>query len=99
MSLADINLNSPNKGLLPDAMMDVPVDAAGATQTPAAEGLTEAEEEELRAELSKVLCLGWGAWGDRESRPSQADKGPWLVWLCRMWRPSLQPRRNGSLQP
>ncbi|XP_024415294.1 tumor protein D54 isoform X4 [Desmodus rotundus] len=50
----DINLNSPNKGLLPDAMMDVPVDAAGATQTPAAEGLTEAEEEELRAELSKV---------------------------------------------
>ncbi|XP_037017465.1 tumor protein D54 isoform X1 [Artibeus jamaicensis] len=50
----DINLNSPNKGLLPDAMMDVPVDTVGAAQTPAAEGLTEAEEEELRAELSKV---------------------------------------------
>ncbi|KAM5304165.1 tumor protein D54 isoform 5-T5 [Glossophaga mutica] len=50
----DINLNSPNKGLLPDAMTDVPVDTVGAAQTPAAEGLTEAEEEELRAELSKV---------------------------------------------
>lgn len=50
----DINLNSPNKGLLPDAMTDVPVDTVGAAPTPAAEGLTEAEEEELRAELSKV---------------------------------------------
>ncbi|XP_036916005.1 tumor protein D54 isoform X2 [Sturnira hondurensis] len=50
----DINLNSPNKGLLPDAMTDVPVDTVGASQTPAAEGLTEAEEEELRAELLKV---------------------------------------------
>ncbi|XP_035865943.1 tumor protein D54 isoform X2 [Phyllostomus discolor] len=50
----DINLNSPNKGLLPDAMTDVPVDTVGAAPTPAAEGLTEAEEEELRAELAKV---------------------------------------------
>ncbi|XP_059560974.1 tumor protein D54 isoform X10 [Myotis daubentonii] len=50
----DINLNSPNKGLLSDSMMDVPVDTAVAAQTPAVEGLTEAEEEELRAELLKV---------------------------------------------
>lgn len=55
LSLADINLNSPNKGLLSDSMTDVPVDTAVAAQTPAVEGLTEAEEEELRAELTKVL--------------------------------------------
>ncbi|XP_053430912.1 tumor protein D54 isoform X4 [Nycticebus coucang] len=47
----DINLNSPNKGLLSDSMTDVPVDTA---RTLAVEGLTEAEEEELRAELTKV---------------------------------------------
>lgn len=58
LSLADINLNSPNKGLLSDSMTDVPVDTAVAAQTPAVEGLTEAEEEELRAELTKVLCVG-----------------------------------------
>ncbi|KAK2501761.1 hypothetical protein MC885_016254 [Smutsia gigantea] len=50
----DINLNSPNKGLLSDIITDVPVDAAVAAHTPAVEGLTEAEEEELRAELAKV---------------------------------------------
>ncbi|XP_012295924.2 tumor protein D54 isoform X3 [Aotus nancymaae] len=50
----DINLNSPNKGLLSDSMTDVPVDTGVAARTPAAEGLTEAEEEELRAELTKV---------------------------------------------
>ncbi|XP_058989939.1 tumor protein D54 isoform X6 [Mustela lutreola] len=50
----DINLNSPNKGLLSDSMTDVPVDTAVAAQTLAVEGLTEAEEEELRAELAKV---------------------------------------------
>uniref|UniRef100_A0A2K5CUM9 Uncharacterized protein n=1 Tax=Aotus nancymaae TaxID=37293 RepID=A0A2K5CUM9_AOTNA len=49
----DINLNSPNKGLLSDSMTDVPVDTGVAAQTPAVEGLTEAEEE-LRAELTKV---------------------------------------------
>lgn len=38
-------------------MTDVPVDTAVAAQTPAAEGLTEAEEEELRAELTKVRVL------------------------------------------
>ncbi|KAG8513274.1 Tumor protein D54 [Galemys pyrenaicus] len=54
----DINLNSPSKGLLPDAMTDVPVDTAAAAQSPVAEGLTEAEEEALRAELAKVPCQG-----------------------------------------
>ncbi|XP_053567820.1 tumor protein D54 isoform X3 [Bombina bombina] len=53
----DINLNSPNKGLMTDTMTDVPVgvrvpaDAAGA-ELP--EGLTEAEAEELRLELIKL---------------------------------------------
>ncbi|XP_049673114.1 tumor protein D54 isoform X11 [Accipiter gentilis] len=50
----DINLNSPNKGLLSDAMTDVPVDSAAAGRTSAPEGLTLAEEEELRSELAKV---------------------------------------------
>ncbi|XP_069352322.1 tumor protein D54 isoform X5 [Eulemur rufifrons] len=50
----DINLNSPNKGLLSDSMTDVPVDTGVAARTLAVEGLTEAEEEELRAELTKV---------------------------------------------
>ncbi|XP_004841157.1 tumor protein D54 isoform X2 [Heterocephalus glaber] len=50
----DINLNSPNKGQLPDFMIDVPVDPGVAAQSPAVEGLTETEEEELRAELAKV---------------------------------------------
>ncbi|XP_032304541.1 tumor protein D54 isoform X4 [Coturnix japonica] len=50
----DISLNSPNKGLLSDAMMDVPVDNAAAARTAAPEGLSAAEEEELRAEIAKV---------------------------------------------
>ncbi|XP_064530013.1 tumor protein D54 isoform X9 [Pseudopipra pipra] len=50
--LSDINLNSPNKGLLADAMTDVPVDNAARSAAP--EGLTLAEEEELRSELAKV---------------------------------------------
>ncbi|XP_003220705.1 tumor protein D54 isoform X10 [Anolis carolinensis] len=56
----DINLNSPNKGLLADTMTDVPVDNTSAAAPPpplrasAYNGLTEAEEEELRSELAKV---------------------------------------------
>ncbi|XP_027553059.1 tumor protein D54 isoform X8 [Neopelma chrysocephalum] len=50
--LSDINLNSPNKGLLADAMTDVPVDNAARSAAP--EGLILAEEEELRSELAKV---------------------------------------------
>uniref|UniRef100_A0A8C5QU54 TPD52 like 2 n=1 Tax=Leptobrachium leishanense TaxID=445787 RepID=A0A8C5QU54_9ANUR len=60
MDGANINLNSPNKGLLPDTMTDVPVGPAG-SQVPAdaagaalPEGMTEAEAEELRIELAKV---------------------------------------------
>ncbi|NXT26204.1 TPD54 protein, partial [Syrrhaptes paradoxus] len=53
-SVTDINLNSPNKGLLSDAMTDVPVDNAASARTSAPEGLTLAEEEELRSELAKV---------------------------------------------
>ncbi|POI18537.1 hypothetical protein CIB84_010755 [Bambusicola thoracicus] len=53
-SVTDISLNSPNKGLLSDAMMDVPVDSAAAARTAAPEGLSAAEEEELRAEIAKV---------------------------------------------
>ncbi|XP_040187194.1 tumor protein D54 isoform X7 [Rana temporaria] len=55
-----INLNSPNKGLLSDTMTDVPVDQTGC-RVPAdaagaglPEGLTEAEVEELQADLAKV---------------------------------------------
>uniref|UniRef100_A0A2K5K2U0 Uncharacterized protein n=1 Tax=Colobus angolensis palliatus TaxID=336983 RepID=A0A2K5K2U0_COLAP len=66
----DINLNSPNKGLLSDSMTDVPVDTGVAARTPAIEGLTEAEEEELRAELTKVLWLGYVSWGELELRLS-----------------------------
>lgn len=63
-------------------MTDVPVDTAVAAQTPAAEGLTEAEEEELRAELAKVLCLGHFSWGNHELMRGQRagcalQKLPW----------------------
>ncbi|NXD88078.1 TPD54 protein, partial [Halcyon senegalensis] len=54
LSVTDINLNSPNKGLLSDAMTDVPVDSAASARTSTPEGLTLAEEEELRSELAKV---------------------------------------------
>ncbi|KAL9835191.1 tumor protein D54 isoform 2-T2 [Geothlypis trichas] len=45
-------MESANQGLLADAMTDVPVDNAARGAAP--EGLTLAEEEELRAELAKV---------------------------------------------
>ncbi|XP_064321508.1 tumor protein D54 isoform X3 [Phalacrocorax carbo] len=41
-------------GLLSDAMTDVPVDSAASARTSPPEGLTLAEEEELRSELAKV---------------------------------------------
>lgn len=79
LSLADINLNSPNKGLLSDSMTDVPVDTAVAAQAPAVEGLTETEAEELRAELAKVLCLGCTLGGAvRSSLPKYELE----CWLC-----------------
>ena len=48
-------------------MTDVPVDPGVAPRTPAVEGLTEVEEEELRAELAKVPCFYFLFWGNHES--------------------------------
>ncbi|XP_022618845.1 tumor protein D54 isoform X6 [Seriola dumerili] len=54
----DINLNSPNKGLVvdqSDSLSDVPVEGAvGNSANPLPPGLTEEEAEELRIELTKV---------------------------------------------
>ncbi|XP_040432045.1 tumor protein D54 isoform X6 [Cygnus olor] len=47
-------MEGASQGLLADAMTDVPVDGAAAARTAAPEGLTAAEEEELRAEIAKV---------------------------------------------
>ncbi|MBN3277384.1 TPD54 protein, partial [Polyodon spathula] len=48
----DINLNSPNKGLVSNSLTDVPVQGATGTTVPV--GLTEDESEELKNELTKV---------------------------------------------
>lgn len=64
LSVADINLNSPNKGLLADTMTDVPVDSGASARAAAPEGLTLAEEEELRSELAKVTPV--------------CERGPWF---------------------
>ncbi|KAM4563353.1 tpd52 like 2b isoform 11-T11 [Odontesthes bonariensis] len=57
-AIADINLNSPNKGLgvdRSDSLSDVPVEGAmGNSANPLPPGLTEEEAEELRTELTKV---------------------------------------------
>ncbi|XP_038577655.1 tpd52 like 2b isoform X3 [Micropterus salmoides] len=54
----DINLNSPNKGLVvetSDSLSDLPVEGAvGNSANPLPPGLTEEEAEELRTELTKV---------------------------------------------
>ncbi|XP_075022900.1 tumor protein D54 isoform X21 [Calonectris borealis] len=47
-------MESASQGLLSDAMTDVPVDSAASARTSVPEGLTLAEEEELRSELAKV---------------------------------------------
>ncbi|XP_053901267.1 tumor protein D54 isoform X2 [Malaclemys terrapin pileata] len=47
-------MESASQGLLSDTMTDVPVDNTASARTSAPEGLTEAEEEELRSELAKV---------------------------------------------
>lgn len=48
-------------------MTDVPVGPGVAPRAPAVEGLTEVEEEELRAELAKVPWFYFLFWGDHES--------------------------------
>ncbi|XP_072552128.1 tpd52 like 2b isoform X5 [Salminus brasiliensis] len=52
----DINLNSPNKGLVSDSLSEVPAEtgASGVTPVTLPPGLTEEEAEELRTELTKV---------------------------------------------
>ncbi|XP_030318835.1 tumor protein D54 isoform X3 [Calypte anna] len=47
-------MESAGQGLLSDAMTDVPVESAASARSRAAEGLSLAEEEELRSELAKV---------------------------------------------
>ncbi|XP_071616432.1 tumor protein D54 isoform X34 [Heliangelus exortis] len=47
-------MESAGQGLLSDAMTDVPVESAASARSGAAEGLSLAEEEELRSELAKV---------------------------------------------
>ncbi|XP_062871210.1 tpd52 like 2b isoform X2 [Trichomycterus rosablanca] len=52
----DINLNSPNKGLISDSVSDIPAEQGASVVSPATlpPGLTEEEAEELRTELIKV---------------------------------------------
>lgn len=53
----DINLNSPNKGLGPGSLSDMPEElGASSAESPATvpPGLTEEEAEELKTELTKV---------------------------------------------
>uniref|UniRef100_A0A8B9FFD0 TPD52 like 2 n=1 Tax=Amazona collaria TaxID=241587 RepID=A0A8B9FFD0_9PSIT len=47
-------MESAGQGLLADTMTDVPVDSGASARAAAPEGLTLAEEEELRSELAKV---------------------------------------------
>ncbi|XP_042528174.1 tumor protein D54 isoform X4 [Dipodomys spectabilis] len=85
----DINLNSPNKGMLSDFLTDVPVDPGVAARTPAVEGLSEAEEEELRAELVKL-----------QEDPGNAVTG-WTEDICclvyRKLRDQQKARRHEEL--
>ncbi|KAM4650203.1 tumor protein D54 isoform 3-T3 [Amazona ochrocephala] len=50
-------MESAGQGLLADTMTDVPVDSGASARAAAPEGLTLAEEEELRSELAKPLLL------------------------------------------
>lgn len=82
--MTDINLNSPNKGLLSDAMTDVPVDSAAAGRTSAPEGLTLAEEEELRSELAKVT-----------GHPRFCQWGPCVAVAAFCWEGTNRSRTRG----
>ncbi|KAF5903433.1 tumor protein D54-like isoform X3 [Clarias magur] len=52
----DINLNSPNKGLDPGSLSDMPEELGASAGSPGTlpPGLTEEEAEELKTELTKV---------------------------------------------
>lgn len=56
ISHADINLNSPNKGLDSGSLSDMPAEIGATGETPVTlpPGLTEEEAEELKTELTKV---------------------------------------------
>lgn len=57
---ADINLNSPNKGLgvdHSDSLADVSAQGAVKNSTNLPPGITEEEADELRTELTKVMTL------------------------------------------
>lgn len=90
-SVTDISLNSPNKGLLSDAMMDVPVDSAAAARTATPEGLSAAEEEELRAEIAKVKPhLSPGSCPAGRERPGfggRCRSGAWAFWILMVMLP------------
>lgn len=90
-SVTDISLNSPNKGLLSDAMMDVPVDSAAAARTATPEGLSAAEEEELRAEIAKVkphLSPGSCPAGrERRGFDGRCGSGAWAFWILMVMLP------------
>lgn len=89
--MTDISLNSPNKGLLSDAMMDVPVDSAAAARTATPEGLSAAEEEELRAEIAKVkphLSPGSCPAGrERRGFDGRCGSGVWAFWILMVMLP------------
>lgn len=85
--MTDISLNSPNKGLLSDAMMDVPVDSAAAARTATPEGLSAAEEEELRAEIAKVKPHLSPAGRERRGFGGRCGSGAWAFWILMVMLP------------
>jgi len=64
-------------------MMDVPVDNAASARTSVPEGLTLAEEEELRAELAKVT----GRWS--------LSAGAVCGRVCVLGRKKQEPQEQG----
>lgn len=57
-------------------MTDVPVDNAASARSAVPEGLTLAEEEELRAELTKVPCAAaLGSWGKEQTGAAAVGRG------------------------
>uniref|UniRef100_A0A4X2MFF7 TPD52 like 2 n=1 Tax=Vombatus ursinus TaxID=29139 RepID=A0A4X2MFF7_VOMUR len=80
----DFNLNSPNKGQLSDTISDVPVDT-GTARTSIPKGLTEAEEEELRSELTKVLAAKERHYGELKRKLGLTPLGGLKQNLSKNW--------------